>query len=487
MLVGHPQGDAQVRVRPQVVLDDAGRALGREDEVQPERAATLGDVDDPVDELGDLLGQGGELVHHDHQGGGCLRVADALEREQVLGLLAVEEVLATTQLRAERGQRPPHQVRREVGHETHRVREVHAVREGRAALVVDEEEGDPVRAVGRGHPEHPRLEELALARTRRAADEGVRTLRAQVEHELAVRALTHQGTQGRVVLTTDPQPARAIDERAGLAPPLDDRRRVGRDLRTREREVGDRARDVGLVQDGSAGVHDGGEAPAELSGDPQVERLAQHLGPCAVRHEADTRGRAGDRGDEHAAHRGQLLDPARAPQDVDPGRGTLLGKAHEPAALDRGVVLDDQHDRRDGPLRTAPGGAAGRDELLEPRDQREAGRRARREMVPAERAVRRGDVREPLEPVPAGAALARRDRRQDELGRRVHAHELGHEPARDVVDEVTVAGHTDGARSAQVDEDGHPGHVGEAVADTLELGPELRDGLAARRHRQRRA
>ena len=55
MLVGHPQGDAQVRVGPQVVLDDAGRALGRQDQVQAERAAALGDVDDAVDELGHLL------------------------------------------------------------------------------------------------------------------------------------------------------------------------------------------------------------------------------------------------------------------------------------------------------------------------------------------------------------------------------------------------------------------------------------------------
>ena len=69
-LVGHAQRDAEVGVRPQVVLDDAGRALGRQDEVQAERAAALGDVDDAVDELGHLPREGGELVDDEHQAGG---------------------------------------------------------------------------------------------------------------------------------------------------------------------------------------------------------------------------------------------------------------------------------------------------------------------------------------------------------------------------------------------------------------------------------
>ena len=49
------QRDAQVRVRADVLADDAARALGREHEVDAEAAAALGDVDDAVDELGDLL------------------------------------------------------------------------------------------------------------------------------------------------------------------------------------------------------------------------------------------------------------------------------------------------------------------------------------------------------------------------------------------------------------------------------------------------
>ena len=73
--VGHAQRDAQVGVGAQVVFDDAGRALRGEDQVQAERAAALGDVDDAVDELGHLLHERGELVDHDQQARRGLGVA----------------------------------------------------------------------------------------------------------------------------------------------------------------------------------------------------------------------------------------------------------------------------------------------------------------------------------------------------------------------------------------------------------------------------
>ena len=65
--VSHAQGDAQVRVRTKVVLDDARRALGRQDEVQAEGTSSLGDVDDAVNELRYLTCQGRELINHNNQ------------------------------------------------------------------------------------------------------------------------------------------------------------------------------------------------------------------------------------------------------------------------------------------------------------------------------------------------------------------------------------------------------------------------------------
>ena len=53
--VRHAQSNAQVRVRSKVLLDDSRGALCREDEVQAKGTPALGDVDDAVDELRDLI------------------------------------------------------------------------------------------------------------------------------------------------------------------------------------------------------------------------------------------------------------------------------------------------------------------------------------------------------------------------------------------------------------------------------------------------
>jgi hypothetical protein len=243
VLVGHPQRDAQVGVRAQVVLDHPRRALGRQDQVQAERAATLGDVHHPVDELRHLLHQGGELVDHDDQRRRGARVTGTLHREQVLRPRGREQVLAVTQLGPQRGQRAPHQVRRQVGDQTHAVRQVHAVRERRTTLVVHEQERHPVGAVRRRHAQHPRLQELALARPGRPTHQRVRTLRPQIQHELPVRALTHHGAQGGVGPSAHGR-AGAIEHRPGLVPPGHDGRGVLGQVVPREREEADAARQV---------------------------------------------------------------------------------------------------------------------------------------------------------------------------------------------------------------------------------------------------
>ena len=195
VLVGHPQRHAQVGVGAQVVLDDAGGTLRREDEVQAERTAALGDVDDAVDELRHLLDEGGELVDDDDERRRGVDLAAPLELDEVLGLVPGEQVLAVVQLGRERRERAAHEVRRQVGDEADRVRQLDAVAEGRAALVVDEQEGDALRRVRGGHAEDPRLEQLGLAGTGRATDERVRAVGADVDGERALARLSDDGAQ----------------------------------------------------------------------------------------------------------------------------------------------------------------------------------------------------------------------------------------------------------------------------------------------------
>ena len=132
-----------------------------------------------------------------HERGRRLRIAAALELEQVLRLLAGEQQLAVVQLGAEAGERAADEVRREVGDDADGVRQGGALRERRAALVVDEQERHPVRAVLRRHAEHPRLQELALARAGRPADERVRALGPQVEPERVAGRLADDRSERR--------------------------------------------------------------------------------------------------------------------------------------------------------------------------------------------------------------------------------------------------------------------------------------------------
>ena len=78
----------------------------------------------------------------------------------ILSSSVVEQVLAVAQLGPQRGQRPAHHGRGQVGDDPHRMRQVRAPGEGRPALVVDEEEGDAVGRQRLGHAQDPGLEEL---------------------------------------------------------------------------------------------------------------------------------------------------------------------------------------------------------------------------------------------------------------------------------------------------------------------------------------
>ena len=76
------QGEAQVRVGPDVVADDAGRPLRRQDEVHAEAAAALGDADQRRHEVGQLGRERRELVD-DHDEARQRRRAPGAARQAV--------------------------------------------------------------------------------------------------------------------------------------------------------------------------------------------------------------------------------------------------------------------------------------------------------------------------------------------------------------------------------------------------------------------
>ena len=324
VLVGHPQRHAQVGVGAQAVLDHAGRALGGQDQVQAQGPAAGGDVHHAVDELRHLGGEGRELVHDDDQVRRRVRVRFALEFQQVLGLLPVQQPLPVVQLGPQRGQRAAHQVRGEVGDQAHGVRQVQAVRERGAALVVDEQEAHPVRAVGRGHAHHPGLQELGLAGAGGAADEGVRALVLEVEVERFDALGAHQGPERAVVLAVGHGGG---PDRVVFGPAFGHGRRVVQEVLADQGRVGDGARQVGVVLQRLADVDHRREHPGQLGGEPGVEAFAAHregvpaepdlAGGGAVvavdRHEVPARGRK-------LLHRGRP-PTSRARRSPGPARG----------------------------------------------------------------------------------------------------------------------------------------------------------------------
>jgi hypothetical protein len=130
--------------------------------VNAERAATLGDVDQPGDEVGQFPGHGRELVDHQQQPREWrqhVSTARAFVQvvEDVLGAGRGQLGLPAAQFGAERDQRALHQVGVEVGDQADGVRQVGALGEGTAALVVDQHEGHLVRPVDHRQRRHQGL------------------------------------------------------------------------------------------------------------------------------------------------------------------------------------------------------------------------------------------------------------------------------------------------------------------------------------------
>ncbi len=457
---GHPQGDAQVGVGPDLPGDHPRRTLGGEDEVQAEAAAAQRHVDHPVDELRYLLGERGELVDDDEQAGRRVRMALALHLEKILGVGLLEEQLAVVQLGVQRDQRPSHLVAVEVGHEADRVRQLDALLERGTTLVVDEQERDPLGTVHRGQPGDERLEELALAGAGRAGDEGVRTVLPDVENERCPRL--HADDDPQAV----PIPAPLV-----LLPQLEDRRRVVEHVRpTVELGEGHRARDLAVV------VHPAGHVDhrREVAGDGDGVGEGQAL-PAGGADGDAVAGEAGPGGDmvgidlDHRPARLREPVAGRAhPDEEDAGFGPGFQQRHEAASLERaGLVDQDENGREHHRGLSGPIAVGGR---VHPRleqvvDEAEGVVRGRRQLGAAEPA----GVGQPLEELPLAERGFAHQRDHGEIGRAVHRDGLHDQRAGQRPGRREGTGHADPVQRREVEGQGDVVEQAEAPGDLLQL------------------
>ncbi len=127
-------------------LDHAGRALGGEQQVHAEAAAALGDADQGGQEVGQLGGQRRELVDDHDQARAAARAGRARGRRAGRRRRRAQHAARGGAARRRGAQRPLAELLVEVGHQPDDVRQPGAGVEGGAALVVDEHEGEVLRA-----------------------------------------------------------------------------------------------------------------------------------------------------------------------------------------------------------------------------------------------------------------------------------------------------------------------------------------------------
>lgn len=118
-------------------ITPAGRWVARM-RCRPSDRAALRDVDHAVDELRHVGLQGRELVDDDHQGGRAVRSPRFSNSIRSLTPLSLNRCSRRV-ISAQAAEHPVDEVGAEVGHQADAVRQLHAVRERGAALVVDEQ------------------------------------------------------------------------------------------------------------------------------------------------------------------------------------------------------------------------------------------------------------------------------------------------------------------------------------------------------------
>lgn len=176
----HAQADAETRVAPYFIVNDARRFLGRQDQMHAQRTADGRDADQLVHEFRLILFELRELVDNDHQ----MRERPAALAFQKLVIFVdvlqvsgiVQYFLPSDQLRFERNLRPFHEPAAQIGDRSDDMGQVDE-RVGHApAFVVDQHESKVMRVELGGKRSDDRLDDLAFARSGRAGDQAVRAV-----------------------------------------------------------------------------------------------------------------------------------------------------------------------------------------------------------------------------------------------------------------------------------------------------------------------
>jgi hypothetical protein len=230
--------------------------------VHAEAAPALGDTHEGVDELGQLGFERGELVDDDEQLGKRLGgVAAAQVAGEISGPRLTRHALAMLQLGLQAAQRSLGEMLVEIGHHPDGVRKSGALVERAAALEVDQHEREVVGIDVGGEADEDRAQQLRLARAGRAADEPVRSVKAQVEGEHPV------------VCCADRRARRRID--AGRLPARQHGSRFGR-IELEQRQQPDAVEKAG-AGDRQLGILEAGQRPGAgacgLVGHPGDEQL----------------------------------------------------------------------------------------------------------------------------------------------------------------------------------------------------------------------
>ena len=274
LLVGDAEAHAQAHVGIDLAGDDAAGPLRRQEQMHTDRPTGPGDGDQPVQLLGGLVLQLGELVgdHDEAWHRGRRPAGDGHVALDGSGPGRLQEPDAAAHLGLQQRQGPVEGSGVvEVGGERHRMRQPDEGPVVPTSLEVDEEEGEVVGVVLQRQRRDERLDELALARTGRARHQRMGAVTRQVEGDGAFGADPDRGTAAR----RHGPPAGADVGRGGLQPEgAQQPARRGQPvvvLLADDPDGGERTADL-LAAVGVEGVGD----------DPAHRRLAPAFHPCTV-------------------------------------------------------------------------------------------------------------------------------------------------------------------------------------------------------------
>jgi hypothetical protein len=210
----------QRSVGEHTVAERARGALRGQDEVHAERAPAGSDVGEEVVQFGSCGDEGGVLVDDDHEPreirGRLIDVARSFPGEHTF---------AMADLCAQALDGPQRPCLVEVGEDARHVRQPGERVERAPAFEVDEKQSELLRSARTAHRDHPRRQQLALARPGHAHDDGVRPVRNEVYDDRLTGTHPDRGGKARA----SAHARREVVEERRPVDPLPERRRACRE------------------------------------------------------------------------------------------------------------------------------------------------------------------------------------------------------------------------------------------------------------------